>query len=289
MENNIEIEERSNGKYILTGQKHKGQDIVIKIGSIIDKEAVLFEENVYKKDELIWTLEYDNGLYVKLSAYTMINGKVLSYKCRVDTTKCINELVNMVKENATLDTCEEIKKAIYKCNNEFFKIVYNNGYIMHSNNIIEGLVAVINENKILGYGSRFILNKNEFTLCEYVGQTITRDMNLKFEMKDELIKLTFHENRCIYDEDEKVYSKGSQGVGYLKYNGRAFKGLNEEGIDIPVYPKLKVPYIFSDKEKMILDVINLNKEEDIQAYKLALRGKIELIDVNKYMLNEYLI
>ena len=289
MENKINIEQRLDGDYIITGQKHKGQDIVIKIGSTIDSETVFFEGTNSKNANLTWTLEYDEGLYVELKSDFIIYDLPLSAKRRVDTNKCIEELVLMVKNNKTLDICEEIKKEIYNCNNEIFRTAYNNGYFMYSNNIIECLVAVTNNNKILGYGSRFILNRSEFTICEYVGQTITRDMDLRFSAKDEIINLNYIANRCIYNDELEVYSKGSLGVGYLKYSGAVIRQFSSDGTDIPVYPKLKVPYTFSDREKMIQTSIILNTADEILAYKLALRGKIETIDVNKYMLNEYLI
>ena len=66
MENKINIEQRLDGDYIITGQKHKGQDIVIKIGSTIDSETVFFEGTNSKNANLTWTLEYDEGLYVEL-------------------------------------------------------------------------------------------------------------------------------------------------------------------------------------------------------------------------------
>ena len=87
-----------------------------------------------------------------------------------------------------------------------------------------------------------ILNRSEFTICEYVGQTITRDTDLRFSAKDEIINLNYIANRCIYNDELEVYSKGSLGVGYLKYSGAVIRQFSSDGTDIPVYPKLKVPY-----------------------------------------------
>lgn len=289
MENNIKIEERLSGKYILTGQKYKGQEIVIKIGSTINQETFFLESITtctafYKKCKVTWTLEYNDDLYIKLKTS---EDKFSSHMYKLDATKCINELVHMVQNNCTLDACKEIQKGIYECNNQLFKTAYKNDYIVHSESIIEGLVAVLDDDKILGYGSRFILRGDKLTVCEYVGQTITKDMVLTFKTVDELIQLNFQQRSSINKFEEKLYSKGSAGVGYLEYEVSVSQISNS--LDIPTFTRLKAPYTFSDKASMKNDVIALNTAEEIQAYKLALRGKVELIDVNKYMLNEYLI
>ena len=68
--------------------------------------------------------------------------------------------------------------------------------------------------------------------------------------------------------------KSENDIGYLKYLGMI--GRIEEGeCDIKEYPKLDVPYDFSNERSMLIQCIQRNTLDDIIKYKIAFNKCVE--------------
>ena len=283
------IEEREDGSYIITGEKNsKGQDIVIKLNSEIKNDVISLSGRDSRNVNISWKLKANDisSLYVELEIEDEDIEEKLSSIVELDSKKCIEELINIVKNNEASLASEEINKAFYESYNKLFAKCLSRRYILISDYIVEGIVKVKDFNKVLGHGSRFIINSKNFTVCEYTGKTITRDIIPKLEIYINGYVLRYN---CVNSlSSEREMFKSENDIGYLKYLGM-ISHIEEGECDIKEYPKLNVPYDFSNERSMLIQCIQRNTLDDIIKYKIAFKGKVEIIDVNKYMVNEFLI
>lgn len=284
----MNIEHRSDGYYIVTEEKtDKNQSIVIKLNSELDNQLISYSSNNTTTDiTLSWKLKHKDkeGLYIELTADNRL--KISKETTKIDNDICINELVNMVKNNGTLEDCNEIQKAICESYNKLFYNFLEEDKILHSNIIVNGIVEVKNANKILGHGTRFIMNRDNFIVCEYAGKTISSclpQLNVFINNK----KIICETIQYLYDDSN--YFKAENSIGYLNYIILAPNvSCNAEKKNIE-FEKLNTPYFYTDAENMIQYCKNNNTIEEIIKYKIALKGKTEILNIDEYMVNEFLI
>lgn len=291
----MNIEHRPDGYYIVTEEKtNKNETIVIKLNSELDSQTISYStssgiDTMMNNLNLVWTLRHndDLGLYVEIEATNRLKTYKETYS--VNDNVCIDELVSIVKDNGTLEDCKEIQKAMYKTYNKLFLSFLENDRILHSNVIVEGLVKVKDNNKVLGHGTRFIINKNEITICEYTGKDISSHVypNLSIVKGSDNIKIATLE----YLENGHQVFSSKDDIGYLKYkiNTSSCTLEHVSVVEDIRYPNLKVPYNYTDKENMIEYCKKNNASQEIIKYKIALKGKVELLNIDEYMVNEYLI
>lgn len=291
----MNIEHRSDGYYIITEEKtDKNEAIVIKLNSELDNQLISCS-SVHNNDvvmtnlDLTWTLKHENNdtLYIELKAKNRLKEYIERYT--IDSNTCINELTSMVKNKGTLEDCEEIQKAMYKSYNKLFQVFLENDKVLHSNIIVEGVVKVKDNNKVLGHGTRFIINKDEVTVCEYTGKDVSPYIypNLVILKGTTRINIATSEN---LGQNSAVFAS-QDDIGYLKYKVQiASQRLSHSSVMENIkYPKLKVSYVYTDKESMITYCKQNNSVNDIIKYKIALKGKVELLNIDEYMVREYLI
>lgn len=288
----LNIEDREDGRYIITGQKaDKNKDIVIKLDEIIEEDLVSISFiNTTMNANIAWLLKHNakNGLHIELKTIDHDNPLKAIVKL---SEKCIDELANMVKDSGVLEDCKEIQKAIYDSYNDLFIQYLESDCIIYSNRIIEGVVSVSESNTVLGHGTRFIINNNDILICEYTGKTIVRNINPTLNIYVGTRKMKYVCKKCLITNDRDVFNT-EDDIGYLKYSGFLISGFpnNKEKNDLELeYPKLKTPYIFTDRKSMRVYCMKNNTPDEIIRYKIALKGKVEILDVNKYMINEFLI
>lgn len=283
------IEKREYGDFIITEHKNdKGQDIVIKLNSEIRNEIAYVTGNYSKIINLSWELKGEDisNLYMQIN--TELIDKELSLTVKLDSEKLIKELVNIVKHNGTIEDCSELNRAFYLSYNKLFKECLKDRIILMSDYIMEGIVKIKESNKTLGHGGRFVLSNNRVIVCEYTGKEITRDTLPKLEIYVEGYKIKYTCINTINDSDSRVIFSNNNDIGYLKFAGMV-SSLEEVEKETQNYPKLDVPYFFSNERDMIRECMQRNNLDDIIKYKIAFKGKVEIIDVNKYMVNEFLI
>lgn len=286
----MKIEHRSDGQYIVTEEKtNKNETIVIKLDSELDNQLICYsvDRDAMKNLSLSWKLRHDedNGLYIELEATNRLNRYIET--SIIDDEACINELVSMVKNSGTLEDCIEIQQTIYESYNKLFYQFLENNRLLHSNIIINGLVEVKHKNNVLGHGTRFIINKDEVTICEYTGKSILTNILPQINIYKDNKKISCGAVDCVNNGLE-VFNTNDD-IGYIKY--RISYSALESTSDIKdiQYPKLKVPYNYTDKENMIQYCKKNNTADALIKYKIALKGKVELLNIDRYMVNEFLI
>lgn len=289
----MNIEQRDDGRYIVTGETtSKGESIVIKLESEIDSQMIIYGTGeVFNNITLSWILNHseEKGMFIELIAVNRM--KTNRETVEIDEQECIDELVNMVKDNGVLEDCDSIQKAICESYNKLFDSYLENDRILHSNVIVDGLVEVKDNNKILGHGTRFIINNDTLTICEYTGKTIPLNVlpqvNIYKNNKKIICESKTHLRNPSSNISNEVFNE-NDSIGYMVYaiDHILDSSYNKKDIE---YPKLKVPYYFSDNLNMVSYIKSQNTPEDIIKYKIALKGKVEILNINKYMVNEYLV
>lgn len=277
------FEERSNGTYILTNEKHDNKDIVIKMDSII-KEEVLTECVERSTYNVTWKLDKnDDGLCL----IAKINNQ--TYTKNLDSMTIISELISMVKENKTLEYCKNLLNEINNLFNDIFSTsLKDRGLILTSNNIVKGIVTVYHNGKILGYATRFLLDASDrLYICEYIGKPIHSDMELSLSVRvgNQMINLGFI---SYIDNEDTIYSPSISLFGYFGINIR-IRGVNVTTEDEIIYPQINVPNIYSTSIEMNEYCKRNNQEREIQEYKIALKPKVQLLNINSFMLREFTI
>lgn len=277
------FEERKNGIYLLTNEKHNDKDIVIKMDSII-KEEVLTECVERSTYNVTWKLDKnDEGLCLIAKTNNQ------TYTKQLDTIVIINEFVSMIKENKTLEHCQSLLSEINDLFNDIFNTsLRDRGLILTSNNIIKGIVTVSHNGKVIGYASRFLLDASDrLYLCEYVGKSINSEMDLSLSVRigNQVINLGFIN---YIDDETNIYSPSNSLFGYFGINIR-IRGVNVTTEDVIEYPELNVPYVYSTAIEMNRYCARNNQDSQIRAYKTVLKPRIQLLNINSFMLREFTI
>ena len=290
------IEKRNGDYFIITDQKYKDNTIVINLSSVIKVESICIQETLVISNLATWSLLYDE-IHEKLFMCLDIENfeGINNYLEEIDIITFINECVSCVQNNIMLDKCEYINLLINKTYNAaFYDCIKNHSCILHSSdNIINGFVEIIYNNKVLGYASRFILKKNAITILEYTGKDLIKlvslyDLQLKFRIKNKDISIDLDLACNIISEDDSV-NVLENILGYYELKKVLITDFsckkNED--DMPeIYP-LNVMINPINNMAMHTYVINNNDMDDITKYKISIKPKVKLLDINKIIVEEY--
>lgn len=283
-------ETRDNGIYLLTGKKAKEKDIVIKMGSNVS-EIHLTDAITRATYNLIWTIEANDLEDINtINLKGRIDGE--DHYVSMDTTKIVNELSNMVIKNQTLDICDTLNNAIEKGFNDIFLyMLETKGTFLCSISPIKAYIVIRHKGKIIGGATRFTFNAGVLSISEYVGKDINRDMELTADVVIGNQKVTFNLNAQRNAEYE-IYDSNMYTLGYFTYDARIRNIVVNDDYDQTEVPKiapLKVPKFFTNINE-INEYIKLNNtQEEIDRYRISLKPKIEIININNFMLREFTI
>lgn len=283
-------ETRDSGIYLLTGKKAKEKDIVIKMGSSVS-EIHLMDAMTRTTYNLVWTIEADD-----LEDISTINlkGRVneADHYIPMDATKIINELSDMVIKNQTLEVCETLNNALEEGFNDIFlHMLDTKGVFLCSNSPIKAYVALRHKGKIIGGASRFSLNAGILNIYEYVGKDINRDMELTANIIIGNHKITFNLN-AQKDAEYEIYDSNMHTLGYFSYNARMRNIIENDGYDYMEAPEiapLKVPKSFTNANEMNSYIRRHNLLTEIDRYRISLKPKVEIININSFMLREFTV
>lgn len=283
-------ETRDSGIYLLTGKKAKEKDIVIKMGSSVS-EIHLMDAMTRTTYNLVWTIEADD-----LEDISTINlkGRVneADHYIPMDATKIINELSDMVIKNQTLEVCETLNNALEEGFNDIFlHMLDTKGVFLCSNSPIKAYVVLRHKGKIIGGASRFSLNAGILNIYEYVGKDINRDMELTANIIIGNHKITFNLN-AQKDAEYEIYDSNMHTLGYFSYNARMRNIVENDGYDYMEAPEiapLKVPKSFTNANEMNSYIRRHNLLTEIDRYRISLKPKVEIININSFMLREFTV
>lgn len=280
-------ETREDGLYLLTGKKDKEKDIVVKLGSCVQDTTVM-EALTRTTYSLLWTLEKgdtDDILVLK----GIIDNQ--TYEIDMDAEKVVNQLVNMVQKNLTLESCSEITNTL----DTGFEMIFNDflrdkGLLLCSNNIVKGYVVVRNKGKIIGTANRFIYSSvGDLKICEYVGKSITVDMPITISVTIGRTLIKFR-NRSSLTDSEIIYNSEVHTLGYFGYEAGIYNITEaDEDTEAPIVHEIDVPRYYTTPEEMNTYCTEHNSLEEIERYRISLKPKVQLIDINKFMLREFTV
>lgn len=283
-------ETRDDGVYLLTGKKTKDKNIVIKMGSNIS-ETYLTDAITKTNYKLSWSINVDN-----LEDTNTINlkGKIdeIQHCIPMNATKVIDELSDMVIKNKTLEVCETLNNALNKGLNDIFKHMLNTENIFLCSTMpIEAYIILRHKGKMIGGASRFSFNSGILYVYEYVGKNIDRNMELTADVIIGDCKVIFNLN-AQENELYEIYDSNTHTLGYFSYNAKIRNIVDNseyEYIEIPEIAPLKVPKMFTNKHEMNSYIKKHNSLTDIDKYRISLKPKLEIININKFMLREFTV
>lgn len=279
------IEKRNGDYYIITNETHKGNVITINLSSIINTEEVQIMNNVLEKTELVWVLRYNNiknELFIDL-LIDINNGYTFSKM--IDIHELITECVSCIKDNKLLDNCDMIMSAINSLFDTAYKALLEERIVIYSNKILEGRVIVYNDNKVSGYASRFVINKNIFSILEYVGKPIgSNNPEIKIYYDNYTISIMSLENHS----DMTYNDNNANQLKYYTFKGMEiiYSNVENENDTKDLY-KLNVSKTLKSPEQMYKFILNHNTIEEITKYKISMKPALKLIDINNFMIKEF--
>lgn len=281
------IEKRNGDYYIITDQTYKGNTITIDLSAIILTEEIQVLTISLERSTMIWLLRYDENTKEVFMDLLIDIDKGYTFSIKLDIQELIKECVDCVKENKLLDDCEMINSTISKLFNMAFKSLINDRHLIYSNRILNGNVIVKHANKILGYASRFVINKNNFSILEYVGKRIDSN-NVSIEIYYDKFQIGILTTENISNE---MYNNNT--ANQLKYYN--FKGMeiisplsDEKAQEYVKNPyNLNVCSVLKKPESMYQYILNNNTAEDITKYKISMKPAIKLVNINDFMIREF--
>lgn len=281
------IEKRNGDYYIITDQTYKGDKIIINLSSIILTEEIQLVNIALEKSELVWLLRYDDISHEIFMDLLVDINEGYTFSIELDIQELMKECVDCIKENKLLDNCKMINSAVNKLFDMAFKSLMNDNSLIYSDRILNGNVIVKHASKILGYASRFVINKNNFSILEYVGKKIDSN-NVSIEIYYDNFQIGILTTENISDQ---IYNNND--ANQLKYY--SFKGMEmisplpDEKAQkcIKKSYSLNVCNTFKKPESMYQYILNNNTAEDITKYKISMKPAIKLVNINDFMIREF--
>lgn len=281
---NYVIENRMGDYYAILDDNYKNATLCVNLSTILKTETLTVRNNVTYNKETSWFLSYDDE---NLSLNFTIEEN--TFKQRLDIEKLLESLVYCIKNNRTLNECSYLNDAI---NELYTDVFFSNTYtLLYSDEkIVRAEIRIKDlEDNILGRASRFILTEKRIKLLEYVGKKL--EDNLSTASRIEIVKddkiidlgiITIN-NNIIQDNDIRYYEIdiffGNCSYGDI-YDLKDLR-------DIEYIPKLPNRYTNPD---MMYDYITANNQtEDISKYKASVKSKTILLDINKFIINDFSI
>lgn len=280
-------ETRGNDTYILTGKKAKDKDIVIKLGSLIT-DMQLLDAATRTSYALTWTIEKNNEDDKKINLKGEIDNN--SYFFEMDGEKIVKELSDMVIKNQTLESCNTLSDSLEKGFNKICSnMLVDKGIFLCSSNPINAYTLVKHKGKTIGTASRISYSSsNILSIYEYVGKDLNRDMEIEVHAVIDNFHIKFRTS-TLTDSEYDIYNSNEHTLGYFNYN--AFIGFikENESIEVPKISPINVPKSYTNIDNMNEYVKDNNSINDIERYRISLKPKVETIDINKFMLREFLV
>lgn len=277
------IEKRGGDYYIITDEKHKNDTIIINLSSVIKTDEGFINESLEKID-LLWTLRYDENNHKVYIDLLLAREESKIYTREISIMSLISELVHCVQNNKNLEDCVELNSIIgLLYEDAFCDMLENENVILRSNIIIEAYCVVKQyDNKLLGNASRFIIQKSKLSILEYVGKQIDCKPVIEINIKNKKIKMItssgFSEN--------KLFDPADHLLGYYSFVAMD-TGITDVVEEKKDFYRIKVPIVLSTPESMYAYILANNDIDDIIKYKISMKPTLKLVNINRFMINEY--
>lgn len=274
--------------YLLTGEKAKDKDIVVKMGSTISDIHVV-DAITRATYALIWTLEENNN-----DEFLTLRGKIDGQTFNFDLNKdiIVKQFCKMVKENLTLESCTYLNRMLDECYNVIFLHFFKEkGLFFATNNPIKGYVVLKDKGKTIGTASRFSFDaSNKLYIYEYTGKEVNTDMDVSASIVIDESRVNFRIDFGRTPFNPVLFNPNIDMLGYLTGRARITGVAENDSIEVPEIATLSyVPKMFTNAEEMNNYIKNNNSVEEVTTYKISLKPKIEIIDINKFMLKEFTV
>lgn len=279
------IENRYGENFVITDKKHDNKTITINISSIVLTDTVTVLKSVPIKEDFVWTLFYDES---KKHLYMRLITEMMTFQTKVDLDKIVNELIKCVEENKTLANCKYVNECINKLYNDAFKYFFAEDTVILSNHIINDIAYVYNtNNKNIGCASRFILTSTSCYLFEYEGKIRDMDDVRYIEVIIGKKKIQFLKSAI----EESIFTL----IGYYRISGilgqisNVDESTKKERVIYEDIAHLNVKPNLLSLQDMKDYVVNSNKMQAIMDYKKTMKPSAIMININKYILKEFMI
>lgn len=295
-----EIKKRESDYFLITDETYKDQTIVINLSSIIKEEQIQgFIGNIeddsnaksMQKIDLMWILRYEpseESLYVDLMTSIL---PVLSEK--IDIEKAAIELVDCVKSNKMIDSCNYLNIITNKLYQTAFINSLEKNEILYSAEMLDVSCEFYQDKKIVGRCSRVIMSKNQLLALEYVGKKLvdTSEISTSCEIK---FKNTNKSISYLITKSIKVVGNDDWMLGYYSLYGiySEVKTVIEPDAetDTVATSDLKVQYSSNSTIKNLYEyVLDNNSVEQIKKYKSSMKPKLRLANVNTFMVEQFMV
>lgn len=291
---NYSYETRSNGLFAVTDKKIDGETIVLKLNNTFKKESLtelLTKENY----TATWNIN-SSAVEDKLAIELKIEGGCNisnTFTKEICTEDVLNEFVDMMRINGELESCSLFIQTMTEIFNEaFYYFACERRFVFISDYFINGFVEVqTTDNKALGGASRFKILAEDIQVCEYIGKEIPEESTIKIAL---YLKYKYENNQEMITKMN--FSMIRRNTSTLCATNRisyftvemSLSGMNTVDEEIPTIPEMKYSYTATTPQDMANKFMR-NNANTIANYRAALKPKIKLIDINRYMINEFTI
>ena len=251
----------------------------------------LFENN--KKKRIEWSFKVIND---NLKLQLEIDDNIFMED--IDDEQLIDELIKLIEENSVIEKCDFLYKVMNKIYNKaFIYYLKNYGDILLSNYYIENIIKVSFKGNEIGTATRCQINFSDneiyLNLAEYTGVSLLSNMDLDIDIyvENQVIRLSFAK------KDEDIFYKyihdSNDIIGYFKLEDLIIRRItvlqDNEVKNINKNMRLNVLSIKASTKDLLKYIIHNNSMEAIEKYKEFYKAEKTLININTYMVNEFMI
>lgn len=292
---NYSYETRDNETYIVTDKKLSKDTIILKLNNVFKRESLIetLAKEEYSATWKINTTENEEKLEIELKIEGGCNISE-SFTQEIDAEELLNEFVEMMKHDAELEYCSKLMQTMTEIfNKAFYYFSCEKRFIFVSDYIIQGYVEIKGEdNKALGGASRFKVLPDGLYIYEYIGKEVPMETIIKTFV---YLKHTFEDGKTLITKLNFIMTR--KGAFTLAENNKieyfeiesTISGISTINEDIPDIPKMNYTYVHTNTSVMRDKFLDNNTEIAIMEYKRALKPKVKLININRYMINEFTV
>ena len=313
---NYRIEKREDEYFAITDEKYKNKIITVNLSTVLKVETVKFKALDYSsysstsnnlEAELVWYLRYSESepktIYIDLnfnaSCSVLDRDEYASIAMSLDLL--IEEAVDCIKNNKLTSGFVNLNKAM---NEAYYKVFISsltvNKLLLFSDIILPiNSIVYDNDKKILGFATRVVINNFGIKICEYVGKNLNAAINPEILIVvDDIILKHFisassEPNLSVRDTIDYYEFKGMWHIYDRIYE---FNSIDELKIidqlrikNNELIPQLNTPLNYTNAIIMYEYIVKNNTSEELNKYRFALKPCMKLVNINKYMTNEYMI
>lgn len=292
---NYSYETRDNETYIVTDKKYNKDTIILKLNNVFKRESLielLTKEN-YTATWKIKSTAVEDKLEIELKIEGGCNISNTFTK-EIYTKTVLNEFVTMMRIGGELESCSSFIQTMTEIFNEaFYYFACERRFIFVSDYIIQGYVEIKGEdNKALGGASRFKILPDGLYIYEYIGKEVPMETIIKTFV---YLEHTFEDGKTLITKLNFIMTR--KGITTLAENNKieyfeiesTISGISTINEDMPNIPEMNYTYVHTSADIMRNKFLNDNTEMAIMGYKNALKPKVKLININKYMINEFTV